>query len=309
MATYARLRATVILAFALFAAQAGVAFGEASGPDYFSVTGVASDDVLNIRSKPSASADKIGEIPFDGNGIQNLGCEGGLTFAEWQRATEAERAASARSRWCRISYRGVEGWVAGRFLAEGRRRPGASRGSASPNPTFWGVSGQADFLNLRSGPTTDSQVLRKLLPGTVVRNHGCKDVAEQTWCEIETLNNDRIRGWGTAAYLEKPNASLRAGQGAFDATGKVPCAQFAGQPMGQCSFGVARDGGGTATVSVTRPDGLRRALFFQDGRFVSADTSQADGYPAVSSRKESDLHTIRVGHERYEIPDAAIFGS
>ena len=40
--------------------------------------------------------------------------------------------------------------------------------------------------------------------------------------------------------------------------------------MGQCNFGVARDGGGTATVSVTRPDGVRRALFFQDGKFVSA---------------------------------------
>lgn len=308
MATYARLRATVILAFALFAAQAGVAFGEASGPDYFSVTGVASDDVLNIRSKPSASADKIGEIPFDGNGIQNLGCEGGLTFAEWQRATEAERAASARSRWCRVSYRGIEGWVAGRFLAEGSRRPGASRGAASPNPTFWSVSGKADFLNLRSGPTTDSQVLRKLLPGTVVRNHGCSGSAGQAWCEVEQLDGERLRGFVSAAYLEEPNASLRAGQGAFDATGKVPCAQFAGQPMRQCSFGVARDGGGTATVSVTRPDGLRRALFFQDGRFVSADTGQADGYPAVSSRKEIDLHMIRVGQERYEIPDAAIFG-
>jgi len=308
MVTYARLRATVILAFALFAAQAGLAFGEASGPDYFKVSGVASNDVLNIREEPSASANKIGHIPFDGDGIRNLGCEGGLTFAQWQRATEAERAASARDRWCRISYRGVEGWVAGRFLAETSRIPDASGGAASPNPTYWGVSGKADFLNLRSGPTTDSQVLRELLPGTVVRNLGCKRSAGQTWCEIEALDGDRIRGWGSAAYLEKPNAGLRAGQGAFDATGKVPCAQFAGQPMGQCNFGVARDGGGTATVSVTRPDGVRRALFFQDGKFVSADTSQADGYPAISSRKESDLHMIRVGSERYEIPDAAIFG-
>ena len=58
MVTYARLRATVILAFALFAAQAGLAFGEASGPDYFKVSGVASNDVLNIREEPSASANK-----------------------------------------------------------------------------------------------------------------------------------------------------------------------------------------------------------------------------------------------------------
>ena len=82
-------------------------------------------------------------------------------------------------------------------------------------PTYWGVSGKADFLNLRSGPTADSQVLRELLPGTVVRNLGCKRSAGQTWCEIEALDGDRIRGWGSAAYLEKPNAGLRAGQGAF----------------------------------------------------------------------------------------------
>jgi hypothetical protein len=103
-------------------------------------------------------------------------------------------------------------------------------------------------------------------------------------------------------------AARRAGEGSFDATGKVPCAQSKGQPMGQCDFGVARAGGGTATVVVTRPDGRKRAIFFEKGKAISADLSQADGNTAFRATKEADLYMIRAGDERYEIPEAVIFG-
>jgi hypothetical protein len=41
---------------------------------------------------------------------------------------------------------------------------------------------------------------------------------------------------------------------------------------------------------------------------LGADTSEADGYHEFRADKESDLHLIRVGPERYEIPDAVILG-
>lgn len=104
------------------------------------------------------------------------------------------------------------------------------------------------------------------------------------------------------------SSSERAGQGDFDATGKIPCAQEAGQPMGQCDFGVAREGNGSATVVITRADGRPRAIFFDKGVAISADASQADGYGEFKATKQSDLHMIQVGKERYEIPDAVIFG-
>ena len=72
--------------------------------------------------------------------------------------------------------------------------------------------------------------------------------------------------------------------------------------------GVARDGGGNATVIITKPDGVKRAIFFLDGKANSADTSQADGYGEFKAEQENDLHLIRVGEERYEIPDAVITG-
>lgn len=117
-------------------AQAGFAFGEASGPDYFKVAGVASDDVLNIREKPSASADKIGEIPADGTGIRNLGCGGGLTFGEWRGATQAERTAAARS--AGAEFRIVEsraGSPAGSLQKAARHKISASTREPRIQPT------------------------------------------------------------------------------------------------------------------------------------------------------------------------------
>lgn len=100
----------------------------------------------------------------------------------------------------------------------------------------------------------------------------------------------------------------RASQGKFNATGNVPCAQAAGQPMGSCPFGVAREGQGTATVVVTRPDGRKRALYFQNGKATGADLGQADGGTAFRVRKNADLFLIDAGNERYEIPEAVITG-
>ena len=70
----------------------------ASKPPAFKVAGVEDDDVLNIRSGPSAEHDPIGAIPAFGQGVTMVG------------ACQAE--------WCPIVYRGISGWVNRVFLAE-----------------------------------------------------------------------------------------------------------------------------------------------------------------------------------------------
>ncbi len=92
---------------------------DASGPDFFRVVDVAWNDVLNIRSQPTARSVIIGAIPPNGNGIQNLGCQGGLSYSQWQTASPAQREAARKRVWCQIYYRGTNGWVAGWFLSEG----------------------------------------------------------------------------------------------------------------------------------------------------------------------------------------------
>lgn len=104
------------------------------------------------------------------------------------------------------------------------------------------------------------------------------------------------------------DASARASQGRFDATGKIPCAQQPGQPTGSCDFGVARAGGGTATVAVTRPDGRSRMIYFDKGTPTGTDLSRADGSTIFRATRHSDLHLIQAGDERYEVPDAVVNG-
>ncbi len=100
------------------ACASGAARAEADGPDFWRVAGVAPGDVLNIRAAPSPKARALGTVPHDGQGLHNLGCRGGLSFAQWEKAGPAQRERGRRARWCKIEYRGVTGWVAGRFLVE-----------------------------------------------------------------------------------------------------------------------------------------------------------------------------------------------
>lgn len=186
-------------------------------------------------------------------------------------------------------------------------------------PRNWKVLVTGDSLNLREEPSPGARVLTAYPNGTILDNLGCKEVDGRVWCDVQQLGGGP-RGFVSKKYLlpalspdgsahsGMDDSSLRAGRGEFDATGSIPCAQYSGQPMGQCDFTVARAGGGYATVVITRSDGTTRSIYFRMGRPVGADTSQADGYPEFRTEKENDLHMIRVGTERYEIPDAVVLG-
>lgn len=118
-------------------------------------------------------------------------------------------------------------------------------------------------------------------------------------------------GGGTAASAsgsQRASSSERAGQGQFDARGPVSCAMRAGQKMEQCEANVAREPGGTATVVVTRPDGRTRFIFFEKGKAIGADLSQADGSQRFRASRRGDVYKIEAGNERYEIVEAMVFG-
>jgi hypothetical protein len=109
-------RVALVIATAM---TATAAHAEADGPDFLRVTGVSEGSVLNVRSGPGLSHPAIGSLPFDADGIRNLGCEGGPTFAEWQAASPKEREAARKRRWCRIEHGQTVGWAAGWHLGEG----------------------------------------------------------------------------------------------------------------------------------------------------------------------------------------------
>ena len=186
-------------------------------------------------------------------------------------------------------------------------------------PRTWEVTGKSQDVTLREQPSTMAPPLASYPPGTILVNLGCQVAGGEAWCDVQPFGGGP-RGYVPAAFLApavSPDGSVamgpddsavRAGQGDFDATGTLPCAQYRGQPMTGCSFGVARAGGGYATLVITRPDGRTRAIFFSMGVPIGADTSQADGYHEMTATREADLHHIRIGDERYEIPEAVVWG-
>jgi hypothetical protein len=93
----------------------------------------------------------------------------------------------------------------------------------------------------------------------------------------------------------------------YNATEKIPCSVAKDQPTGSCPFSVTREGKGNGIVTITKPDGSTRTIFFENGKAVGADVSQA--VPGeFSAKKEGDMNVIRIGDEHYQIPEAVIPG-
>ena len=186
-------------------------------------------------------------------------------------------------------------------------------------PRNWELTGVSSTLRLREQPSPAAPVVASLPPGTILDNLGCQASASGVWCDVQPLGGGP-RGYAAAAYLRPAvspdgraatgpdDSAVRAGQGQFDATGQVRCARQRGQPTRLCAFGVARAGGGYATVVITPPDGPPRTVFFRLGRPIGTAFSEAGGEGPFRAKKEGDLHLIRIGNERYEIPDAVVLG-
>lgn len=177
----------------------------------------------------------------------------------------------------------------------------------------------ASALNLRERSSTNAPVVIRVERGTILRNLGCSQEADRVWCDVQPLAGG-ARGYAAAEFLTpsvSPDGSiatgpddsaLRAGRGNFDATSVLPCSRTSTGAMDECEVGVARAGGGFATVVFTHADGTTRAIFFANGMAVGADTAEAGNSGPFTASKSADVHYINVGEERYEIVDAVILG-
>jgi hypothetical protein len=194
--------------------------------------------------------------------------------------------------------------------------------SLSGGPDFWEVTGVAanDTLNMRVEPTAKAPILARFANGVILANRGCSETSGQRWCRVaipQTGQEGCVFGrylregpgdpFGTAAGGGEQQDALVPGTD-FNATGEIPCARNAGQPLGMCPFGVKRNGGGNGWVTVSWPDGGSRTIFFEKGRPTSYDQSQADGDKTLMVGQNADLFIVTIGAERFEIPDAVING-
>ena len=185
--------------------------------------------------------------------------------------------------------------------------------SLAGGPDYWQVAGVGggDALNVRAGPATRYEVVGKARNGEVLEGRGCRMSGAERWCAIRATGSGQ-QGWVAGRFLVEAAAPPvpenepggPVGEGArFDATGSLPCAWAAGQPFRPCPFSVVRAGPGNAGVWIALGDGQERHILFEGGLPVAASIQGA-----LSFEKVGDLFLLRVGAERYEIPEAVVNG-
>jgi hypothetical protein len=180
-------------------------------------------------------------------------------------------------------------------------------------PDWWQVSGlqEGSALNIRSGPDMRYPRISRAANGELAQNLGCRMTGSDRWCRVR-FDRSGQQGWVAGRFLREAAAPAAAvvpeggpvGNGTpFDATGDLPCAMAEGRPLVSCPFGVVRDGPGNAGLWIALGEGRERAILFEGGVPVSANSPEAPSFTKVG-----DLFTVRVGAERYEIPEAVVSG-
>ncbi|TPM01394.1 SH3 domain-containing protein [Mesorhizobium sp. B2-3-7] len=265
--------------FALIAAPLLLTVAHAEdGPFISIVTGLAPDDLLNVRAQPSPIGKTEARLA-NGASVNNLGC---IDVDGRQ--------------WCKVEAENpkISGWTPARYL-------NPVNPASLPNPDQ-ADGGQA--LDATAGPTAAPPPA--LPPDLTARLGGADNAAATTPKSAAAVAMQDAYGLALVANEplptgeNPPQAEATAGGAAIE----IPCARNVGQPMTLCAASVEHKGSDKADVTVTWPDGGSRVISFYGGL-----PAGSDGDSDFRFTREGGLSMIRVGvSERFEITDAVAFG-
>ncbi|KUF10669.1 COG3650 family protein [Pseudoponticoccus marisrubri] len=110
-------------------------------PALYDVTDVASDDILNVRNRPSASSTVIGTLAFDARGVEVV---------------------ETQDNWGRVNVDGVSGWASMRFLSRqpDSDLPHALRFDCFGTEPFWSLEVTQGNSAIFSTPEGRSKAFR-----------------------------------------------------------------------------------------------------------------------------------------------------
>ncbi|PDQ21594.1 peptide-binding protein [Mesorhizobium sanjuanii] len=268
------------------------------------VTGLAPDDLLNIRAKPSPGGKIQTRLP-NGSSLNNLGCND-VNGHQWCKVAETDNPQ-------------MIGWAPARYLDPINPQPAAdmettgegataSAGAASPT-----LAAPLPDLTERLGGTEPSPT-----PAEAIGKAAIEDAYRLALSASENSSTGEMVGQAPAADAVQnfavnaaPPADAQTvarlqppGPPAAGAKNRIPCARYVGQPMTSCDANVERPADGKTVVTVTWPDGGTRVINFAAGVPAGSDAPGEFRFT-----REGTLNMIRVGvSERFEIPDALATG-
>jgi hypothetical protein len=236
------------------------------------VTGLAPDDLLNIRAKPSPIGKTEARVAA-GASVRNLGCND-IDGHPWCKVVSDNPSAT--------------GWAPARYLVPVNPATVPESDQPADAPTVATTTDSDPDATMPPPPPAPAP------PPDLTQRLGVTDPgAPKSAAEIGKTAMDDAYGMAFAAIEPSP---------APPAPG-IPCARHVGEPMTQCQISVAHTGGDSA-VTVTWPDGGARIISFHGGLPVGSDS--ADEFRFT---REGSLNMIRIGtSERFEITDAVATG-
>ncbi|TIN19890.1 MAG: SH3 domain-containing protein [Mesorhizobium sp.] len=262
------------------------------------VTGLAPDDLLNLRTTASPIA-KVEARLIGGDRVTNLGCNDVNGY-----------------KWCKVESTGkqkLSGWAPARYLiplnpapyVEGQTKPADASGVASTgsgNEAEQASATDQSQTTGSAGANTPSQA-PVAPPDLTARLGGADPAAESTpksTVEIGRAAMQDAYRLALAATDAPPDPALTQPPAS---TPEIPCARYVGQPMERCKVSVVHTAD-KANITVTWPDGGTRIISFRAGQPAGSDAPSDFRFT-----REGSLNMIRVGvAERFEITDQLALG-
>jgi hypothetical protein len=169
---------------------------DAAQPSGYQVTGVAPNDMLNVRDRPGVPGSTVvGRLAPDARGVVRSGPVQDVGGRDWWHVRHP-------------TLRADGGWVNSAFLA-------AQTGLA-PEDMSYRVTGVAadDALNVRSFPGTDGAIIARIPPhmGGLRWNGESAAVAGGTWWELVHPDLPGGTGWVNARFLEAEEGGVGAAE-------------------------------------------------------------------------------------------------
>lgn len=223
------------------------------GPDSWRVTGVASNDVLNVRSGPGTQHPISSSFAYNERGLQQITCVPLYTPAQFSAMTEAQIKALP-PRWCLMRNAAMTktGWVAQRYITPDGSTA-APRPAARPAPP---AAASKPAVSSNAMVTEATAIVRKLYDAQARADRGQGPDPLQGRAANEYFTADIL------AQLRSGGMDAHPLYGAQDFSGRITrIAADAEQPMYRGMI--------TVHVDFTNFGQPQRATYF-----LRADTTQ-----------------------------------